>query len=713
MNMQSDTNEGESTAETPLTPSAQRALIDSIPGVYFVYNSESKLVEWNQGYLDAVGIREDECYGRGTLTDVAIEDHEQAIRANEELATVGRTSVRAHMVHAHTGKRTPFFFSSQTIPEGDGFRIVGLGVDITQTVEVENELREERAFFQTLLESSVDGYVVLDREGTVIAHNRHFLSGGIFTESPLLERVTPEGLADVAQAAENPQHFIHEISKALEDPLSRHRFVFRTIAGRTLESTAAPVIDDAGERIGQIHSFRDITELEIAKERYEHLATHDEVTGLLNRTALFASLTDLIDAGEPFGLIALDIDRFQRFNQTYGHLFGDRVLHLIGELLSMGTRYDYVVGRQGGDEFLIIVPGASTRDQLTEVAEGILRQFGRVTTLEDRELDLRVHMGICMFPQDGTTVAELITHSDYAMPNIKAPGRHSYTFYTPEMGRELNHRVALEQQLRHAIATSAFNLAYQPKVDIVSGEVTGIEALLRWHDPDLGWISPANFIPLAEETRLILPLGTWVLTTVCAQMKKWLDQGSCRVPVAVNVSMIQFFESDFLHTLERILSDTGLDPKFLEIELTESILAQNPVLLSAIVGRLRELGIAVSIDDFGTGYSSLSYLKDFQVDKLKIDQSFTQRIHQSEEDNAIVQTAISIARTLKLVTIAEGVETLEQLKFLQEHGCDRAQGYLFSRPVSAFEIEQIFSDERRGILTPQPLSDETRHPPVT
>ncbi|MBU3994266.1 MAG: EAL domain-containing protein [Actinobacteria bacterium] len=711
--MQSDTNEGESTAETPLTPSAQRALIDSIPGVYFVYNSESKLVEWNQGYLDAVGIREDECYGRGTITDIAVEDHEQAIRANEELATLGRTSVRAHMVHAHTGKRTPFFFSSQTIPEGDGFRIVGLGVDITQTVEVENELREERAFFQTLLESSVDGYVVLDREGTVIAHNRHFLSGGIFTESPLLERVTPEGLADVAQAAENPQHFIHEISKALEDPLSRHRFVFRTIAGRTLESTAAPVIDDAGERIGQIHSFRDMTELEIAKERYEHLATHDEVTGLLNRTALFASLTDLIDAGEPFGLIALDIDRFQRFNQTYGHLFGDRVLHLIGELLSMGTRYDYVVGRQGGDEFLIIVPGASTRDQLTEVAEGILRQFGRVTTLEDRELDLRVHMGICMFPQDGTTVAELITHSDYAMPNIKAPGRHSYTFYTPEMGRELNHRVALEQQLRHAIATSAFDLAYQPKVDIVSGEVTGIEALLRWHDPDLGWISPANFIPLAEETRLILPLGTWVLTTVCAQMKKWLDQGSCRVPVAVNVSMIQFFESDFLHTLERILSDTGLDPKFLEIELTESILAQNPVLLSAIVGRLRELGIAVSIDDFGTGYSSLSYLKDFQVDKLKIDQSFTQRIHQSEEDNAIVQTAISIARTLKLVTIAEGVETLEQLKFLQEHGCDRAQGYLFSRPVSAFEIEQIFSDERRGILTPQPLSDETRHPRVT
>ncbi len=713
MNMQSDTNDGESTAETPLTPSAQRALIDSIPGVYFVYDSESKLVEWNQGYLDAVGIREDECYGRGTITDIAIEDHEQAIRANEELATIGRTSVRAHMVNAQTGKRTPFFFSSRTVPEGDGFRIVGLGVDITQTVEVENELRKERTFFQSLLESSVDGYVVLDREGTVIAHNRHILSGGIFTESPLLERVTPEGLTDVAQAEADPQHFLHEIGIALRHPHSRHSFVVRTNAGKTLECSAAPVMDQAGERIGQIHSFRDITELEVARERYKHLATHDGVTGLLNRTALFDSLDELIETGEPFGLITLDIDRFQRFNQTYGHLFGDRVLRLIGEILNMGTRYDYVVGRHGGDEFLIIVPGVSTRDELSEVAEGILRQFGRVTTFEDRKLDLRAHMGICLFPQDGTTVAELITHSDYAMPRIKAPGRHSYTFYTPEMGRELNHRVALEQQLRHAIATSAFDLAYQPKVDIVSGEVTGVEALLRWHDPDLGWISPADFIPLAEETRLILPLGTWVLTTVCAQMKRWLDQGSCRVPVAVNVSMIQFFESDFLHTLERILSDTGLDPKFLEIELTESILAQNPELLNVIVGRLRELGIAVSIDDFGTGYSSLSYLKDFQVDKLKIDQSFTQHIHRSEEDDAIVQTAISIARTLKLTTIAEGVETLEQLKFLRENGCDRAQGYLFSRPVSAYEIEQIFTDERRGILTPQPLTDETRHPRIT
>ncbi|MGK0740790.1 sensor domain-containing protein [Leucobacter sp. Z1108] len=711
--MQGETDDNSRVAGKPLTHKSQRALIDSIPGVYFVYNSESKLVEWNQGYLDAVGIREDECYGRGVVTDIALEDHERALAANLELATVGHTMVRAHMVHSQTGKRTPFFFSSRTIPEGDGFRIVGLGVDITQTVAVENELREERAFFQTLLESSVDGYVVLDRDGKVIAHNRHLLASEIFVESPLGMRITPQNLQEFSEIAEDPQALHTDLQTALDEPHLRHGFRFRTATGRFLECSVAPVLDETDERIGQIYSFRDITEIQLAEERYRHLATHDEVTGILNRTALFASLENLITIGEPFGLIALDVDRFQRFNHTYGHLFGDSVLRLIGEHLSQGSRHEYIVGRHGGDEFLLIVQGVSTKEQLAEVAEGVIRRFSTVTTLGERELDLRLHMGICIFPQDGRSVAELITHSDYAMTMHKAPGRNTYTFYTETMGTELSHRVALEQQMRHAITSSAFHLAYQPKVNIVSGEITGIEALLRWHDPDLGWISPEDFIPLAEETRLIIPLGTWVLATVCSQAKKWLDQGICRVPVAVNVSMIQFFETDFLDTVERILQDTGLDGKFLEVELTETILAQDPQLLSSIVGRLHDLGIAVSIDDFGTGYSSLSYLKDFQVDKLKIDQAFIQRIHHSDEDDAIVQTAISIARSLDLVTVAEGVETIEQLNFLRASGCLRAQGYLFSRPVSAQEIERIFTDERRGILTPQPLSDETRHPRIT
>ncbi|MGK0714967.1 EAL domain-containing protein [Leucobacter sp. W1153] len=706
--MQGETNERESGAQTPLTRDAQRALIDSIPGVYFVYDSEFKLVEWNQGYLDAVGISEDECFGRGTTTDIAVEDHERAIQSINELATVGHTKVRAHMVHSKTGKRTPFYFSSHTVPEGDGFRIVGLGVDITQTVEVENALRRETALLQTVLESSVDGYVVFDRDRVLIAHNRYFLSDGLFDEDPLFRQVTPEWLALIAQRMEEPGTFLLDITRTLDHPQERHRFVFRQLDGRTLECNANPVIDDAGEWIGQLLSYHDVTELELAQRRYQHLATHDEVTGILNRTALFASLENLITIGEPFGLIAIDVDRFQRYNHTYGHLFGDTVLRLIGKHLSLATGYEHMVGRHGGDEFLILVPGVSTEEQLAEVAESILRQFSTVTTFGERELDLRLHMGICIFPQDGRTVAELITHSDYAMTKQKTPGRNTYTFYTEMMGTELSHRIALERQLRHAIASSAFDLAYQPKVDIVSGQITGIEALLRWHDPDLGWISPENFIPLAEETRLILPLGAWVLATVCAQSKKWLDQGICRVPIAVNVSMIQFFESDFVDTIERILHDTGLEGKFLEVELTETILAQDPQLLSSIVGRLHELGIAVAIDDFGTGYSSLSYLKDFQVDKLKIDKAFIQRIHHSEEDDAIVQTAISIARSLGLITVAEGVETVEQLNFLRASGCLRAQGYIFSRPVSAQEIERIFTDERRGVLAPQPLPDESR-----
>lgn len=702
MTMQGNPSQGEDAAEGLRTRSAKRALIDSIPGVYFVYNPEGKLIEWNQGYLDVVGITDEECFGRGTTTDIAVEDHAAAERSLHELATIGRTTTRAQMVHSKTGKRTPFFFSSRTVPDGDGYRIVGLGVDITATVETEHALRNEQAFLRSVLESSVDGFVVFDRDRVLVAHNRYFLSRGLFTEDPIGRHFDAAWIEEVARSMNDPATFYLNMTRVLEHPLEHDRFSFRTGDSRLLECVSAPVIDEDGEHLGQVLTYRDMTKLEIANRRYEYLATHDPVTGLLNRTAIFDLLQELIDSGQPFGVLSLDIDRFQRYNHTYGHLFGDEVLRLIGEQLVEATEIDHIVGREGGDEFLIIVPGDADRETLRRIAEGIFEQFATIGSLNGRDLDLRAHIGICVFPEHGTSLAELITHSDYAMTHSRVPGRNSVAFYTDAMGAELTHRIALEQQLRKAIASMAFHLVYQPKVDIATGRIVGIETLLRWHDPDLGWISPADFVPLAEETRLVLPLGDWILTTACRQMKDWLDRGICDVSIAVNVSMIQIYESDFISMIERILRETGLEGKYLEIELTETVLAQDPGFISTVVTQLRNLGILVSIDDFGTGYSSLSYLKDFQVDKMKIDQSFTQHIHQSSEDNAIIQTAISIARTLGLVTIAEGVETMEQLEFLRDSGCMRAQGFLFSRPVSPFEIERMFTDARQGVLPPQP-----------
>lgn len=688
----------------PGSRTANRALIDSIPGVYFVYDRAGRLIEWNQSYLDVVGITDEECLGRGTTTDIAIEDHAAAERSLHELATLGRTTTRAQMVHTQTGRRTPFFFSSRAVPEpgGSGYRIVGLGVDITETVATEHELRAERAFFQTLLESSADGYVVLDPDRRVVAHNRSFFTHGPFEQDPLQRQVTPEWLTQISQSMADPSAFLAAISRTVARPLQQHRFVFHTLSDRSVECTAAPVLDEDGTHLGQILTYRDVSELERAHRQNEYLASHDEVTGLLNRTAIFDLLSGMIRDGKPFGLLSLDIDRFQRYNQTYGHLFGDEVLRLVGEQLVAATDVAHVVGRHGGDEFLIVVPGTTDPGLLSDIADSIFTQFSAADQLHGRDLDLHAHIGICSFPLQGKTLAELITHSDYAMTHSRTPGRNSFAFYTDAMSAELSLRIALEQQLRHAIASTAFHLVYQPKVEIVTGRITGIEALLRWHDPDLGWISPASFIPLAEETRLILPLGDWVLSTVCAQAKNWVDRGILTVPVAVNVSMIQFFESDFVETVQRILRDTGLDPRHLELELTETILAQDPEFISAVIKRFRAIGISVSIDDFGTGYSSLSYLKDFRVDKLKIDQSFVQHIHESPEDDAIIQTAISIARTLGLITIAEGIETTEQLEFLRVSGCDRAQGFIYSRPVSALEIEKIFTDERQGVLTPSP-----------
>lgn len=683
-----------------------RALIDTIPGCFFHYDDNGRLVRWNQAFLDATGLTEAECLDHVMSSSIADEDRGASESAHASLASDGRAATRAHIRNRLTGARTPFFFSSRAIPnlEGDGHSIVGIGIDITETVHAEHQLRREKAFFAALLDSSFDGYVVISPQHEVLAHNRQLITSATPVEDFTSMRLDHDLVRRISRYTDDPGCFVQDLGAMLASPSERSRFLFRTTAGTVHECAAMPVLDQDGTQIGQLLSFRDITAQERAQVRYEHLATHDEVTGLLNRATLFDRLNTLIAAGTPFGLISLDIDRFQRLNHTYGHLFGDRVLRLIGERIRAATDPSHAIGRHGGDEFLIVVPECDTREALTEVAQSILLQFESIDTFEGRTLDIKAHMGLCRYPDDGASVADLVTHSDSAMNHLKRPGRNSIEWYTAEMGSELTRRIELERHLRRAIASRGFDLVYQPKVALDTGRITGVEALIRWHDPDLGWVSPTNFIPLAEKTRLILPLGEWVLQTACTQAKQWVDRGVCEVPVAVNVSLVQIFESDFVESVERILAATGLDPRFIELELTESTLAEDPNLVRDVVARLHALGVTISIDDFGTGYSSLSYLKDFQVDKLKIDRSFTGRIHCSPEDNAIVQTAISIADSLGLIAIAEGVETAAQAEFLRASGCVRAQGFLFSRPVSALEIERMFTGDQQGVLALSPAA---------
>ncbi len=687
--------------ETPFTSAEHRALVDSIPGVFFVYSAAGKLVDWNQRYLEVIGATPEEAYGRGTDTDIAFEDKEIAEHALHELATTGKNTTRANMVNQKTGERTPFLFSSRTVPHPDGFQIIGVGIDITDVTETENALRTEHAYFRSVLESSIDGYVIVDTTRRVIARNRHVLSTALINEDPLFQMMDEARVRRLSERMEHPAAFFRDMSRALAHPDEPHMFTFRIDTGELVECSARPVVNDDGERIGQILGYRDFTEVDRANRRYEYLATHDEVTGLLNRTGIFEFITQLIYDGEPFGILKIDIDRFQRYNRTFGHGFGDQVLRVVSEGLVNASPIEHVVGRHAGDKFLIAVPGTADPTVLRQIADDVFAQLKSAEELESRRLDLRAHIGVCTFPQDGRSLTELISNAECAMLDRRTPGRNSLNFYTAEMGAERSRTLFLETRMREALEVEAFELVYQPKVDIRTGRIQGVETLLRWHDEELGWVSPADFIPIAEETRLILPLGEWVLTQACTQMKRWVDRGVREISLAVNVSMIQFFESSFMETLEGILRETGLDPKNLEVELTETVIAQDPAFLRNLVDELHELGVSVSIDDFGTGYSSLSYLKDFRVDKLKIDQAFTQRIHHSVEDNAIIRTAISIARTLGMVTIAEGVETVEQLEFLRKNDCAGAQGYLFSRPVSAQEIELMFTDERQGVLTPR------------
>jgi diguanylate cyclase (GGDEF)-like protein/PAS domain S-box-containing protein len=433
--------------------------------------------------------------------------------------------------------------------------------------------------------------------------------------------------------------------------------------------------------------LRDITARKLFESRIEYLATHDGLTDLPNRNLIRDRIAQAIGharrAGIHLALMFVDLDRFKVVNDGFGHPFGDLLLKAAGERFRAALRDDDTVARLGGDEFLILLTDLQHTADVYIVAQKILDALERPFALEGREVHVSASIGVSLYPQDGEDFDTLLGHADVAMYRAKDMGRGTYQFFTPAMSAGLKQRVELESQLRHALERNELQLAFQPKVDLASGAISGAEVLLHWSHPELGIIPPANFIPLAEETGLIVPIGEWVLRSACAQGKAWIDAGLPPVAIAVNVSARQFLHHDIVALVEAVLEQTGLPPGLLELELTETLIARDVEKVAATIQRLHSAGVRFSIDDFGTGYSNLSQLKRFRVDRLKIDQSFVRNLHTNRNDAAIALAIISLARALDLKVIAEGVETAEQCAFLRKHGCDEIQGYYFSRPVPA------------------------------
>jgi diguanylate cyclase (GGDEF)-like protein/PAS domain S-box-containing protein len=447
---------------------------------------------------------------------------------------------------------------------------------------------------------------------------------------------------------------------------------------------------------GVVLTSRDITRRKAAERQIEHLAHHDFLTDLPNRSLLHDRLDVALAQARRHGhLVAalfVDLDRLKVVNDTLGHAAGDEMLREAATRLASCTREGDTVARLGGDEFMVVLPNLSDARSAAAAAQKILDSLAPPTQLKGQEVCVSASIGVSLFPADAADAEALIRNADAAMYSAKRYGGDNYQFYTADLNVQVQERLAIEQGLRNAEQRNELYLLYQPKIDLESGSIIGVEALLRWQHPSLGLVSPERFIPVAEETGLIIPIGEWVLRTACERIRTWRDLG-IELPVAVNLSACQFRQRNLAETIHRILSETGVPPQCLEIEITESDVMENAESAIATLDDLKSQGISISVDDFGTGYSSLSYLKRFPLDVLKIDRSFVRDIAVDSDDAAIVEAIIALARSLDIKVVAEGVETEDQMAFLNRAGCNFAQGYLFSAPVSPEEIVALL--ERR------------------
>jgi diguanylate cyclase (GGDEF)-like protein/PAS domain S-box-containing protein len=453
--------------------------------------------------------------------------------------------------------------------------------------------------------------------------------------------------------------------------------------------------DERGEFSHHIAVVSDISERKAAEERMVYIAQHDFLTSLPNRMMLHDRLTQAIAHAEreqrKVAVMFLDLDRFKAINDTLGHLTGDKLLQLVAGRINSVARTSDTVSRLGGDEFAIMLPYIENTDDIAMIALKLLTSIAGPCVIDGNEIEVTTSIGISVFPEDGTDSESLIAHADAAMYQAKGNGRNNYQFFTREMNRRTLERILLKNKLSHALERNELFLLYQPQVDLQSGHIIGAEALVRWNNPLYGKVLPAQFIPIAEENGLIPPIGEWVLREACRQNQEWRKLGLMKITMAVNISSVQFRQKNLGETIKAILSESGLAPSGLELEITEGVVMQDAEATILLLEDMKAMGLKLSVDDFGTGYSSLSYLKRFPIDKFKIDQSFVRDLTTDTEDAVIVSTIISMAHSLKLKVIAEGVETAEQLAFLKQQGCDEIQGYYFSQPVSAEEFTKLLA----------------------
>jgi diguanylate cyclase (GGDEF)-like protein/PAS domain S-box-containing protein len=663
-----------------------RALLDAIPNPVYFKDTLGRYAMYNRvfdelfsGGRDWIGKTVDDVYPQ----EYAREHHDR------DRALLERPSSTTYelLVPTVSGETRQMLFNKVSFVDqhGEVAGLIAVITDVTRYKETERALEASEARFRVLTESSLDLISVIDADGRILY------------QSPALRSLL--GYEPAETVGRKVVELVHRddieiVNVAMQRVIdSRHsaepvefRLRHRDGMWRTFESLGTNCLANPHIR-GVVFNSRDVTDRKVIQQRIQHLAYHDNLTGLPNRSLLQDRLAHSIARAErsskKVAVLFIDLDNFKNINDTLGHDVGDELLRHVSRRLSEAVRLEDTIARQGGDEFIVLLDSLDDSRGASLVAQKILNSLRQPFVLTGIEQHVSGSVGIALYPEDGRDAQTLMKNADTAMFHGKSLGKNTYQYFTSQMNIAVKRRMTLESALRRAVMQKDFILHYQPQINLESGEIIALEALVRWKTEDSGTVMPGDFIPLAEETGLINEIGEWVLREGCRQAKEWQTMGLAPRRMAINLSARQFSDRGFLDMVTRVLAETGLEPQWLELEITESQVMRQTEGMIMLLNKLSEMGVQLAIDDFGTGYSSLSYLKRLPIQKLKIDQSFVRDITVDPNDTAIVVAIINMARSLDLETIAEGVETAGQLALLRSKGCRMGQGFYFSAPVRA------------------------------
>jgi len=662
-----------------------QTVIESIPSAVSLFSKDKELILYNQEFPRLLDLPPSLLNDRPVTMEKLFRFNAERgeYGPGDQQAIVQTLLVKAEQAEAHRFERTR--------PNGKTLDIRGMPLDEGGFVTIYTDISERRAsaereqLAQKVFNHTPTGIIFTDEVHRILSINPATTQMTGYEAFELLGH-TVFGLANLPPD-QTPESFQENV--ALRGSWRGELEVTKKSGEDFPAGIRVTRVDDphSGMPAHYIWILADITERKEAEERMRHIAQHDALTGLPNRLALLMRLGQLLPEARrhklTMAIMFLDLDRFKIINDTLGHQVGDELLREVACRLSKVVRETDFVARLGGDEFVVILPGITNPSDAAIVANKIIAALSSPIEAEGHELHTSPSIGISLFPDDGPDGDTILKNADTAMYHAKAAGRNNYQFFAADMNKATAERLNIERKLRHAIARNELALCFQPQFKADSSQPTGVEALIRWHHPVDGMISPLRFIPVAEETGIIVEIGEWVLLNACREMKHWIDAGLKPMRIAVNVSARQLRRRDFCETVAGALAGSGLPAELLELEITESSVMENPEEAIQILERLGRMGVSLAIDDFGTGYSSLAYLKLFPIDHLKIDRSFVADIEHDLNDRAIAFGTIALAHSLGLNVIAEGVETPDQLELLRSNGCDEVQGYLFSKPLNS------------------------------